>query len=112
MKNSMIKFLHITGAIAILAGTIMKLSHPLYAHYIYIIGAILFSTMQFIMRPGKSTPTINRLVLQQQLGGILLITAGVLMFMDMQEWLITMLIGAVFELYTAYRIPQEIEKNR
>lgn len=107
----MIRILHIIGAIAILAGVAMKMVLPLYAHYIYITGAILFASMQFLMRPVSNSTTLNRLVMQQQLGGMLLIAAGVLMFMDMREWLATMLIGAVFELYTAFRIPQEMGKK-
>lgn len=96
----------------LLAGAMMKMFLPLYASYVYIVGALLFAVMQFIGRCRSHNFVIRRLVFQQQLGGICLVAAGVLMFTHVRnEWIVAMFVGALFELYTAYRIPQEIEKE-
>ncbi len=101
------------GAVVLLIGAIMKLSFPIYAPYIYTMGALLMATMQFIGRYRGGDFVMRRLVFQQQLGGICLVAAGVLMFTHIRnEWIVAMFIGALLELYTAYRIPQEIEKNK
>lgn len=101
------------GAITLLIGAVMKLTFPIYAQYIYTIGAILFAVMQFIGRHKEGNFVLRRLVFQQQIGGICLVASGVLMFTHIRnEWIVAMFIGALFQLYTAYRIPQEIEKSK
>ena len=96
------------GAIVLLIGAALKIARPLHASYIYITGAVLFAVMQFIGRERGGNIALRRLVFQQQFGGIALIAAGVLMFTHIRnEWIVALFIGALFELYTAYRIPQE-----
>ena len=111
--NKITKFLHMVGALMVLAGAVLRISHPTYAAYIFIVGAIIFAIMQFILRPHIDDATIRRLVWQQQLAGIALVGAGVLMFTHTHnEWIIVMFIAAVIELFTAYRLPQELDKNK
>ena len=56
---------------------------------------------------------MRRLVIQQQLAGTLFIAAGVLMFTHTHnEWMVVLTCGALTELYTAFRIPQEEEKEK
>ena len=101
------------GALLLLVGAVAKIVFPIYAAYIYTVGALLFAVMQFLARPQGGNFVLRRLVFQQQIGGIALVAAGVLMFTHVRnEWIVAMLIGALFELYTAYRIPQEVEKNK
>lgn len=108
-----IDILYKLGGVALLVGAALKIVYPVYASYIYILGAILFATMQFIGRERGGNHALRRLVFQQQLGGIAFIAAGILMFTHTRnEWVVVLFIGALFELYTAFRIPQEIEKNR
>ena len=96
------------GATALLIGAALKIIYPLYASYIYTAGAVLFAVTQFICRERGGNIALRRLVFQQQLGGIALIVAGVLMFTHIRnEWIVALFIGALFELYTAFRIPQE-----
>ena len=105
--------LHIAGALLVLAGAILRISQPTYAAYIFIIGATLFATMQFLLRCRSKNNVVRRLVGQQQLAGVALIGAGVLMFTHTRnEWIIVLFIAAVIELFTAYRIPQELEKEK
>lgn len=101
------------GGIALLIGAVFKIVFPLYASYIYLLGAILFAVMQFLGRERGEGLALRRLVFQQQLGGIALIAAGVLMFTHVRnEWIVALFIGALFELYTAFRIPQEFKKSK
>jgi hypothetical protein len=56
-------------------------------------------------------------VAQQQLAGLFLIGAGVLMFTHYNnEWIAILLCGALMELYTVFRISNEVgkleDKNR
>lgn len=101
--------LYIIGAITLLVGAIMKMPAPEYAPYVYTAGATLFAIMQFVCRYKGGGVVLRRLVLQQQFGGICLVGAGVLMFTHVHnEWIVAMFIGAVLELYTAFRIPREL----
>ena len=107
-----INILYKISAVVLLLGAALKMTLPLYGAYIYIVGAVLFAAMQFLSRPPANSITLHRLIFQQQIGGICLVAAGVLMFTHVRnEWIVSMFIGALFELYTAYRIPQEIEKE-
>lgn len=107
-----IQFLYYVGAVALLVGAASWLFLPGIYSYIYISGAVLFALTQFLLRVRHTDTVVRRLVTQQQLGGIMLVAAGVLMFThDHNEWVAIMLCGAFMELYTAFRIPNEIEKH-
>ena len=46
------------------------------------------------------------------LGAMLLVLTGVLMFFTRHnEWILCLTVAAVLQLYTAYRIPAELEKE-
>ncbi|MBP3615142.1 MAG: hypothetical protein J6J37_10270 [Bacteroidaceae bacterium] len=101
------------GGVTLIAGALAKFFLPVYGAYIYAAGAILFAIMQFICRPRGGSATLRRLVFQQQIGGICIVAAAALMFTHVRnEWIVAMFLGAIFELYTAFRIPQELEKQR
>lgn len=107
------KILYAVGAVTVLVGAILKMFIPQEASYIYMSGAVLFAVMQFLSRCRSNDTALNRLVWQQQLGGLLLVVAGVLMFTNVRnEWMVVMFIAALIELYTAFRIPQELERGR
>ena len=107
----LIKVLYFLGAILLLFGAVARMFLPEYYAYIYIIGASLFALMQFLLRPRNCSMALRRLVMQQQLAGVLFIGAGVLMFThNHNEWMMVLTCGALVELYTAYRIPQELNK--
>lgn len=107
------QLLYYAGAVLLLAGAAVKMILPVYAPYIYTAGALLFAVMQFVCRERGGGLAVRRLVFQQQIGGVALIAAGILMFTHVRnEWIVAMLIGALFELYTAFRIPQEIARSK
>lgn len=108
-----VQFLYYLGALALLAGAVSRMFLPEYYSYIYIAGAVVFAVVQFLLRPRHKHFMVRRLVVQQQIGAILLVAAGVLMFvLHNNEWVAVMFAGALMELYTAFRIPAEIEKQQ
>lgn len=101
------------GAVALLFGVVARMFLPEYYAFIYMTGAVLFAVTQFLLRPQNGSVVLRRLVMQQQLAGLLFIAAGVAMFAyHNNEWIVLLSCGAVIELYTAFRIPNEIEKQK
>ncbi len=99
------------GAIALLAGLVMRMFLPDVYAVVYICGAVLFAVTQFLLRPDDDGVVLRRLVAQQQLAGMLLIGAGILMFTHYNnEWIVILLCGTLMELYTVFRISMEIDK--
>lgn len=79
----------------------------------YIIGSFLFGAMQMLDRYTGKSFILRRLRRQQLLGAIALMLTGVLMLAsNHNEWILCLLVGCIFELYTAFRIPQELEKEQ
>ena len=111
--GKIVKLFYYAGAVAILAGAVMRLTHPDIFSYVYLAGAVAFALAQFFLRVRHPHYAVRRLVVQQQIGGLFLIASGVLMFTHRHnEWMAIMLCGALMELYTAFRIPNEIEKHK
>lgn len=110
------------GGLLLVAGAAMPAFPALLfaAPYVYTLGAVLFCSMQMLARYDGGNWILRRLRRQQLLGAILLLVAGGLMFMHVlgidpfrqDEWKAALAIGTVFELYTAFRIPAELEKEQ
>ena len=101
------------GAVMALTGAAVFITGWIYEPYIYTIGA------RFIALAHENTPvkgkskTLNRLRVQQIFGALALILTGAFMFTTRgNEWIACLTIAAILELYTAFRIPQEEEKER
>ena len=100
------------GAILLLSGAIIQITRLMWARYLYLAGAILFAYTQITNRYEGQNLIIRRLRRQQMIGAALLILAGVMMLIwNRNEWVLCLTIAAVLELYTAFRIPQEMEKE-
>lgn len=113
--------LFMAGAVLLLlgAGTYWFLGRI--AAYIYIIGVLLFAFMQVQQRYTGHNPTIRRLRKIQLYGTACLVLTGILLLVNYSyymgyyfrnEWIITLAIGAVTEVYTAFRIPDELAKEK
>ena len=103
------------GGILMLIGALMPMEPSLitYAAYVYTCGALAFGCMQLLQRYEGKNVALIRLRRQQIIGAMLLIFAGVLMFTSKRnEWIVCLTIAAVLQLYTAYRIPSEMEKEK
>ena len=102
----------LVGAVMVLVGAGSYITHWALSPYIYIIGATLVALVQINMPIKTSNVVLKRLRAQQVLGALLLVAAGALMFfMHRNEWIVCLSVAAVLELYTSFRIPQELEKE-
>lgn len=112
-------FIYQAGGILLLLGTMLWLPKLNIAPYLYSIGAIAFASMQFMASYEGKSLVLKRLRSQQVLGSIFLLITGLLMFGNLynipytthNEWMVSLSIGALLELYTAFRIPAELKKE-
>ena len=101
------------GAVLTLAGAILQITRWEFSPYIYLIGAVLFEYTQVMDGYDGKNLIIRRLRRQQILGAVLLVFAGVLMLVTHNnEWILCLTIAAILELYTAFRIPNELQKDK
>ncbi len=114
MMSKTYNFLSITGAVLLLAGAVLQITRWGLAPWLYTVGAVLFAYVQIVgCRYDGASFIIRRLRRQQILGAVALVLAGVLMFTAKRnEWIVCLTVAAFLELYTAFRIPQELEKEK
>lgn len=105
--------IYIIGGILLVVGAALYITQWAWAPYMYIIGSFMFGAMQMLDRYTGKSFILRRLRRQQLLGAIALMLTGVLMLAsNHNEWILCLLVGCIFELYTAFRIPQELEKEQ
>lgn len=88
--------------------------------YLYAFGALMFSSMQILQKYEGNDITLKRLRRQQILGALMLLLTGGLMACSVYgipplckgEWQMTLAIGALLEVYTAFRIPAELARKK
>lgn len=101
------------GAVLLLLGAVLQITKLEFAPYIYLVGAVLFAYVQVMCGYEGKNLIIRRLRRQQIMGAALLVVAGVMMILwHRNEWVVCLTIAAVLELYTAFRIPQEEEREK
>ena len=104
---------YIIGGILLVVGAALYITRWVGAPYVYIAGSFMFGAMQMLDRYTGKSFILRRLRRQQLLGAIALMLTGVLMLAsNHNEWILCLLVGCIFELYTAFRIPQELEKEQ
>ena len=97
------------------------------APYIYAMGALGFASMQMLQRYDGPSFVIRRLRRIMLLSDVLFLVTAVLMFAGQgnplhldaltyakyihNNWVMTLLIAAILQLYTSHRIGQELEKE-
>ena len=105
--------IQVAGAVLLLVGAMMQITRWELSPFLYTIGAILFAYTQVMNGYDGKNLIIRRLRRQQILGATLLVFAGVLMFITRHnEWVLCLSAAAVIQLYTAFRIPSEMEKEK
>ena len=103
----------VVGAVLLLVGAMLQITRWELSPYIYIVGAVMFAYVQVMSRYEGQNLIVRRLRRQQVLGAVLLVFAGVLMFVTRHnEWVLCLSAAAVLQLYTAFRIPSELEKEK
>ena len=110
--SKLYQIVQMLGAVMLLVGAMLQITRWELSPVIYILGAVMFAYVQVMSRYEGKNLIIRRLRRQQILGAVLLVFAGVLMFVtNHNEWILCLTIAAILELYTAFRIPSEIEKE-
>lgn len=103
----------VVGAVLLLVGAMLQITRWELSPYIYMVGAVMFAYVQVMSRYEGQNLIVRRLRRQQVLGAVLLVFAGVLMFVTRHnEWVLCLSAAAVLQLYTAFRIPSELEKEK
>lgn len=101
------------GAVLLLVGAMLQITRWELSPILYTIGAMMFAYVQVMSRYEGKNLIVRRLRRQQILGAVLLVFAGVLMFVTKHnEWVLCLTVAAILELYTAFRIPSELEKEK
>ena len=101
------------GAVLLLVGAMLQITRWELSPILYTIGAVMFAYVQVMSRYEGKNLIIRCLCRQQILGAVLLVFAGVLMFVTKHnEWVLCLTVAAILELYTAFRIPSELEKEK
>ena len=105
--------IQMAGAVLLLVGAVLQITRWEFSPVIYIVGAVMFAYVQVVSRYEGRNLIIRRLRRQQILGAVLLVFAGVLMFVTRHnEWVLCLTVAAILQLYTAFRIPSELEKEK
>ena len=104
--KQLVPALFVVGAIMALTGAAVFITG-------YTIGAGLFALAQVNTPVKGKGKTLKRLRVQQIFGALALILTGAFMFTTRgNEWIACLTVAAILELYTAFRIPQEEEKEK
>ena len=110
--KQLVSALFVVGSVMLLLGAAVYVTGWPLSPYVYTIGATMVALAQFNSPLTKTNFILRRLRRQQLLGALLLILTGAFMFTTSgNEWIVCMTIGALLELYTSFRIPQEEKRN-
>lgn len=107
------------GGVLVVFGAAIYIFWPMAAFVLFAIGAVSFGCMQMLQRYDGRNFVIRRLRRQQLLGAMALLVAACLMAMQTfrfgfalrNEWVVALTVACVLELYTAFRLPTELEKE-
>lgn len=109
------------GGILLLAGAMLPLVESLraYAPYVFTTGTLMFATMQLQQRYEGSDLTVRRLRRQQIVAAFLLLASACLMMVEWFDlglrlgdaWKLTLVVAAILEIYTAFRLPAALQKE-
>lgn len=135
-ENRLIESFTTVGGVLLVLGAAVYITGWEYSPYFYLAGSVMFASGQFADRYTGNDPIVKRLRFQQVLGAIFLLLTAALMFStplhnrllaDMgmggkmrsflleitrkNNWIVTLTIGAVFELYTAFRLDHISKKE-
>ncbi len=110
--KQLIPALFAVGAVMLLAGAAVYITGWPLSTNINTNGAKMVALDQ-LKSPSKcKRPTVKRLRRQQIFGALLLVLTGAFMlFTRGNEWIVSLTIAAILELYTSIRIPQEEAKE-
>lgn len=108
------------GAVLILVGAAVHIFAPMISLYIYSIGVLFYALMRLKTEYMGRSVVLTRLRRQQLMASACFVLTMVLMsmqdlrygFLRHNEWVVSLTIACVLELYTSWRIPQELKKEK
>jgi len=128
-ESRLIESFTTVGGVLLILGAGVYITGWEYSPYFYLVGSLMFASGQFADRYTGTDPIVKRLRFQQVLGAVFLLLTAALMFSDplhdqllanigmggklrsflltltrRNNWILTLSIGAVFELYSAFRL--------
>ena len=126
--NSLQNAIFVSGAILMVVGAAIWMIYKSVAPWLLAIGALAFVAMQVQQRYEGDNFTIQRLRRIMLMSDILLILTAALMFADdgnpfgldhltwlnyiHNNWMVLLLLAAVIQLYTVFRIDAELKKDK
>ena len=125
--NKTQNIIFLVGALLMVVGAGISLLGWKLAPYVFAIGALAFTSMQFLQRYEGSNFVIRRLRRMMLLSDFFFLLSALLMFASMgnvfgisqvdyityiyNKWVITLLIAAILQLYSTHRIDSELAKE-
>lgn len=109
------------GMILVLIGVGCYFFHQWAAYVVYGVGVLMFVPMQLMQRYDGSNFILRRLRRMQIISDVLFLATGMLMFLNgkfilnmyiRNEWMLALTVATILQLYTAFRIPVELEKDK
>lgn len=111
-KNKIKDFVYKLSAILILIAAVCFSFNPLVAKFVMIVGVVGFTVTTFMTPyPGKSIRG-KRLYNMHIFGIVFMAMSTYLMFEEMNEWVIPMLIAAVLIIYSSILLPKVYAKEK
>lgn len=127
MSNNVkiLSYTEIVGEVIVLLASALKITGWSWIPYMFALGVIVFSVGRLGVQNEMedSSLTLRRLFKQRVIGVFFLVLSSVLMFLTpgfylssmfyvhTSSWLLPFVIFVVIELYTAFRIPNELKKS-
>jgi hypothetical protein len=108
MKSILFKI----SGILILLSALLFMFYPLAASWVMAFSVALFSVITFTSPYSGKSIRGKRLYNFQILSCLLMIAATYLMFKNRNEWVLVMVAGGIFLLYSSYVLPKELEKEK
>lgn len=109
------------GALLFVVGLALHLFYPLAGMFLYVVGVLGFVCMQMLARYEGSDFVISRLRRQQLMSDVFfLLSAAAMASQELRfgpswahrnVWTLLLIIGCILQLYTAFRLPNELEKK-
>ena len=125
--NSLQNAIFVSGAVLMVAGAALWMMFKGLAPWIFAVGVLAFVAMQVQQRYEGDNFTIQRLRRIMLMSDVLLILTAALMFADdgnpfgldhltwlnyiHNNWMVLLLLAAVIQLYTVFRMDSELKKE-
>lgn len=117
----------LAGAALMVVGSAANVFQWLWAPYVFTMGAVAFVLMQLKQKYDGQSVAIRRLRRMVIFSDVLFLVSGALMFANQSNflrlellvylryihnnWVITLLVAAILQLYTSHRISRELDKE-